>query len=91
MMKTSGKSAAAPAELLNASQTKFPELTQGRYEEVLKGTILVGGVGIYSAGPEKGKRFLNLSEATFVKVLNDLWPDNKLTVGGPSLPDPRRL
>jgi len=79
------------AELINASPTKFPELTQARYEEIIKGLILTSGVGIYNAGPDKGKRFVNLSEAALVKVLNELWPDNKLTVGGPTLPDPRRL
>lgn len=76
---------------LKPSATKFAELTQGKYEELLTGCIQSGMVGIIATGPDKGKRFINCREEQFISVINQLWPDNKLTVGGPSLPDPRRL
>jgi len=79
------------ANSLKPSPNKFSELTQGKYEELLTGCIQSGLVGIYASGADKGKRFINCREDLLVAVFNQLWPDNKLTVGGPSLPDPRKL
>ena len=77
--------------VLPAASKKFPELDQGRYEEILTGLIKSGAVGIYTAGIDKGKRFVNCSERLIVQVLNELYPDNKIKPGSDQLPDPRRL